>query len=781
LSVSLPQFANRYLPLEQQYLPRPFRMGLESDNFMRFQKQLRGGGEGSKLSYRVEKDNLEVENAGATRWRRRKELEDEAWNRLHAEGLTPPPPWSSNTSHPTSNRASPMPQLQIDTNIGKGVGISSKSTVSQTTPTNTKNTILSPISNKVTEKGEIVDNNLNTTKISLNSPSNNNSPKNALSPTTILDDSKTSPKQSQQKPQTQQIQKSGIPALTTNTTNKSGNSATNVSGSRGRLLMVTGPSRGGSNSNISDGTTMASGQGQNTSGGGRRISGGGTITTPIIQQQQQKKTSQKPPLPTTQRQISNEESSKGNKKASNNSRKNSLEKSEDEQQLNLKNNENKKQQKGGRIHCRSSSHGRPASSQTRRPSIEEGGQSIPVVEINTYSFLNLLAFFPTKSTGEWISEQQRCGLLLSRSRSNPQLFSNGIAPKFISLSQKAELLGNSQLRQSRFDNSGNRNLENINKINKSVNEEEDFYTRLRPRPKLILGGRGALGLLNWPRGLCAVPRELFEEEDDFGTILAVADSSNHRIQLFSSTDGLLIRSFGCFGKEDGQFDGCCSVCVHHKRKELFVADRYNHRVQVFDLKGRFLRKFGVRGSGPSQFQHCWGIAIDEHLGVVYVADKDNHRVQMFNEDGTFLSRFGSEGDGPKQLDHPLYLMFDPNQRLLYVSDSANNRLCIYSPDGLPVFQFQGSEDDAEQLKLPRGIALDKSGHLLVADSGNSRVQIYSKYSGGHKIIKKFGSWGPSPGQFKGVEGICCLQNDENNEEILLAIADRENNRVQLFG
>ena len=165
-----------------------------------------------------------------------------------------------------------MPQLQIDTNIGKGAGgIPSKSPVSQTALTNTKNTILSPISNKGTEKGEIVDNNLNTTKISSNSPSNNNSPKNALSPTTILDDSKTSPKQSQQKPQTQQIQKSGIPALTTNTTNKSGNSATNVSGSRGRLLMVTGPSRGGSNSNISDGTTMASGQGQNTSGGGVKI------------------------------------------------------------------------------------------------------------------------------------------------------------------------------------------------------------------------------------------------------------------------------------------------------------------------------------------------------------------------------------------------------------------------------------------------------------------------------------------------------------------------------
>jgi hypothetical protein len=65
------------LPLEQQYLPRPFRMGLESDNFMRFQKQQQKEGI-KKIGYsRGEKENLEVENSGATRWRRRRELEDE--------------------------------------------------------------------------------------------------------------------------------------------------------------------------------------------------------------------------------------------------------------------------------------------------------------------------------------------------------------------------------------------------------------------------------------------------------------------------------------------------------------------------------------------------------------------------------------------------------------------------------------------------------------------------------------------------------------------------------
>ena len=73
LTVSLPQFANRYLPLEQQYLPRPFRMSMESEHFMRRDRE--------QQQHRVGRgDNDDAggpESAGAQRWRRRRELEEE--------------------------------------------------------------------------------------------------------------------------------------------------------------------------------------------------------------------------------------------------------------------------------------------------------------------------------------------------------------------------------------------------------------------------------------------------------------------------------------------------------------------------------------------------------------------------------------------------------------------------------------------------------------------------------------------------------------------------------
>uniref|UniRef100_A0AC35GT40 RING-type domain-containing protein n=1 Tax=Panagrolaimus sp. PS1159 TaxID=55785 RepID=A0AC35GT40_9BILA len=73
LTVALPQFAGRYLPLEQQYLPRPIRMGLESDSYRTSRRT-----EQEDRASRFRND----EDAGIGRYRRRHQLEDEAWNRL---------------------------------------------------------------------------------------------------------------------------------------------------------------------------------------------------------------------------------------------------------------------------------------------------------------------------------------------------------------------------------------------------------------------------------------------------------------------------------------------------------------------------------------------------------------------------------------------------------------------------------------------------------------------------------------------------------------------------
>lgn len=50
------------------------------------------------------------------------------------------------------------------------------------------------------------------------------------------------------------------------------------------------------------------------------------------------------------------------------------------------------------------------------------------------------------------------------------------------------------------------------------------------------------------------------------------------------------------------------------------ADRYNHRIQVFDPSGRFLRVFGSQGSADGKFSYPWGVTTDA-LGFIYVCDK----------------------------------------------------------------------------------------------------------------------------------------------------------------
>ena len=61
---------------------------------------------------------------------------------------------------------------------------------------------------------------------------------------------------------------------------------------------------------------------------------------------------------------------------------------------------------------------------------------------------------------------------------------------------------------------------------------------------------------------------------------------------------------------------------------VYVADSWNHRIQVFDPQGRFLRKWGTEGEENGQFADPKGLATDGD-GNVYVADSGNHRIQVF--------------------------------------------------------------------------------------------------------------------------------------------------------
>ena len=104
----------------------------------------------------------------------------------------------------------------------------------------------------------------------------------------------------------------------------------------------------------------------------------------------------------------------------------------------------------------------------------------------------------------------------------------------------------------------------------------------------------------------------------------VADSCNHRVQIFSR-EGKFIRSFGRAGTGKGEMSYPYDVCVDDAGRQ-YVCEFGNSRIQVFDAKDQPLEIIGGSGAAPGQFSNPWGVALDSD-GNLYVADSQNHRVQ----------------------------------------------------------------------------------------------------------------------------------------------------------
>ncbi|GAB6032262.1 hypothetical protein CHUAL_010903 [Chamberlinius hualienensis] len=280
----------------------------------------------------------------------------------------------------------------------------------------------------------------------------------------------------------------------------------------------------------------------------------------------------------------------------------------------------------------------------------------------------------------------------------------------------------------------------------------------KQRAVMKIGSRGSEpGAFTWPRGIAVGP----------DSSIVVADSSNHRVQVFNS-QGTFFKEFGTYGSGEGEFDCLAGVAVN-RIGQYIISDRYNHRIQVFDPSGRFLRCFGSQGTSDGKLNCPWGVATDS-LGFIYVCDKENHRIQVFQSDGTFVGKFGSLGNKPGQLEHPHYIAVSSTNKVI-ISDSNNHRIQIFDVNGRVLSSFGSEGTDHGQFKFPRGVAVDDQGYIIVGDSGNNRIQVFQSDG---TFIKSFGAWGSGDSEFKGLEGVSVMQDGR------ILVCDRENHRVQIF-
>jgi DNA-binding beta-propeller fold protein YncE len=297
-----------------------------------------------------------------------------------------------------------------------------------------------------------------------------------------------------------------------------------------------------------------------------------------------------------------------------------------------------------------------------------------------------------------------------------------------------------------------------------------------------------LALLLWPQSAHAQcsPTHLFSfgsgpgpangQFDAPGSVAAapsgnivVADTQNHRIQVFTSA-GAHLFSFGSPGAANGQFDFPRSVAVT-PTGNIVVADTNNHRIQVFTSAGAHLFSFGSGpGAANGQFNSPQGVAVDA-AGNIVVADTNNHRIQVFTSVGAHLFSFGS-GPGPAdgQFNFPRGVAVTPTGNII-VADSQNYRIQVFTSVGAHLFSFGSSGTADGQFNLPRGVALDASGNIVVADTDNHRIQVFTS-SGAHLLT--FGSNGTANGQFINPRGVAV--NAAGN----IIVADTFNHRIQVF-
>ena len=176
---------------------------------------------------------------------------------------------------------------------------------------------------------------------------------------------------------------------------------------------------------------------------------------------------------------------------------------------------------------------------------------------------------------------------------------------------------------------------------------------------------------------------------------------------------------GRYGFNNFYLNWPSGIAVHPTTGQIFLADKVNNRIQVFNSDLTYFTSFGQRHK--SMFRFPSDVTFDNE-GYLYVVDRDHSRIIKLTSTGQYISQIGSQGSNPGQLCRPSSITIDNN--LVYVSDWGNDRISIFDTNGcfIRCFGKQGSGEG--EFNRACGITIDSLGNLYVCDAGNNRLVIF---------------------------------------------------------
>ena len=161
---------------------------------------------------------------------------------------------------------------------------------------------------------------------------------------------------------------------------------------------------------------------------------------------------------------------------------------------------------------------------------------------------------------------------------------------------------------------------------------------------------------------------------------------------------------------------------------IYIVDWWNQRLEKFDKNGTYLTKWGQRGTKtePGSINFAWDATVNPANGNVYLANRESHEIEIFDANGNYVTRWGFRGTATGKFTFPHGVTFDPTNGTLLVADSGNGRIqrfnILASGKGSFMASYGSKGSAAGQFSVPTGIDVAPDGTIWVADTQNNRIQ-----------------------------------------------------------
>lgn len=227
--------------------------------------------------------------------------------------------------------------------------------------------------------------------------------------------------------------------------------------------------------------------------------------------------------------------------------------------------------------------------------------------------------------------------------------------------------------------------------------------------------------------------------------IAMTYSKTNAVQLFKS-DLITTLSFAKPDNSEKEFDAPTGI-VFDINGSILVADSSNGVVHTFSRKPES-REYEYKGKmlgEKGELKSPHGLSLDDG-GNIIVADSGSKLIKIFSPEGKFIRKIGQESNEEGSFTFPVHCV--QCDKYFIVSDTLAHSIKVFDLEGAFLYQFGSKGDGVEDFNHPRCLAVDKSGHLLVCDSGNNRVQVFKPNDTSLKFIGTIGKKGSQEGEFE---------------------------------